>query len=56
MDNPRKKKEDGKRVSRQTHEQDYQKKKTAKKSSTTNEGRSSMRSGPGSEAQRSAGR
>lgn len=56
MDNPRKKKEDGKRVSKQTHEVGYQKKKTAKKSSTTDESKSSVRSGPGSGAERSAGR
>lgn len=56
MDNPRKKKEDGKRVSKQTHEVDYQKKKAAKKSSTSNEGRSSMRSAPESGAERSGGR
>jgi hypothetical protein len=30
MDNPKKKKADGKRVSRQPHEQAYQKRKTAK--------------------------
>jgi hypothetical protein len=56
MDNPRKKKADGKRVSRQTHEDDYQKKKTIKKSSTTDEDRSNMRSRPGPGAERSSGR
>ena len=59
MDNPRKKKEDAKRVSKQTHEQGYQKKKTAKKDSSNNEDRmreDRMRMGPGSGAERSGGR
>lgn len=46
MDNPRKKKEDGKRVSKQTHEQSYQKKKNAKKDSSSNEDRMTTGSGP----------
>lgn len=49
MDNPRKKKEDGKRVSKQTHEQSYQKKKTAKKDSSNNEDRMRMTTGSGPE-------
>lgn len=59
MDNPRKKKEDAKRVSKQTHEQGYQKKKTAKKDSSNNEDRmreDRMRMGPGSGAEQSGGR
>ena len=54
MDNPRKKKEDAKRVSKQTHEQGYQKKKTAKKDSSNNEDGMRMRTGSGPE--RSSGR
>ena len=58
MDNPRKKKADAKRVSRQTHEEDYQKRKASKKSSPSNEGRSdsNMMSRPDSGAERSRGR
>jgi hypothetical protein len=56
MDNPRKKKADGKRVSSQTHEEDYQKKKTAKKSSASQEDKSNTRSKSGSGAERSSGR
>jgi hypothetical protein len=35
MDNPKKKKADGKRVSRQPHEQAYQKRKAAKSGKST---------------------
>ena len=53
MDNPRKKKEDAKRVSKQTHEQGYQKKKTAKKDSNNDD---RMRMSTGSELERSSSR
>ena len=58
MDNPRKKKADGKRISRQTHEEDYQKRRVSKKSSSNQEGRSgsNMMSRPDSGAERSRGR
>jgi hypothetical protein len=58
MDNPRKKKADGKRVSRQTHEEEYQKRRVSKKNSSNEEGRSdsNMRSRPDSGAERSRGR
>ena len=58
MDNPTKKKTDGKRVSRQTHEEDYQKRRVSKKSSSNEEGRSgsNMVSRPDSGAERSRGR
>lgn len=49
MDNPRKKKEDAKRVSKQTHEQSYQKKKTAKKDNSSNEDRMRLKDGSGPE-------
>lgn len=54
MDNPRKKKEDAKRVSKQTHEQGYQKRKTAKKDSSNNDDR--MRMTTGSEPERRSSR
>jgi hypothetical protein len=45
MDNPRKKKADGKRVSHQTHEQAYQKKKSLGTKSDSRHSRSEPASG-----------
>lgn len=60
MDNPSKKKADAKRVSKQPHEQAYQKRRVSKKSSSADEGRSdsdmNMRSRPDSGSERSRGR
>jgi len=47
MDDPKKKKADGKRISQQSHEQAYQKRKAAKKNETKGGKKSNGRSGRG---------
>ena len=55
MDNPRKKKADGKRVSQQPHEQAYQKRKAAK-ASNSGESKNDSKSSGGRGNDRKSGR